>query len=174
MPSSNSEPPMTPAAAEAAVPRNDPPEPKPGARISGERHLPRISRLRLLALRLIGARRAYARHRAARRVAAESLPHAVEETCRPLFRLRRGACLHLQFLDTCIGALERLVLQQHRLYQRVNGMRSAPQTVGDQALRLRIALCGFELDQTIEQFIDELGFLRGHSVSPCLRTALVM
>src|SRR5262252_6434365 len=49
-------------------------------------------------------------------------------------------------------------------------MRSAPQTVGDQALRLRIALCGFELDQTIEQFIDELGFLRGHSVSPCLRT----
>src|SRR5262245_44031109 len=49
-------------------------------------------------------------------------------------------------------------------------MRSAPQTVGDQALRLRIALCGFELDQTIEQFIDELRFLRGHSVSPCLRT----
>jgi hypothetical protein len=49
-------------------------------------------------------------------------------------------------------------------------MRSAPQTVGDQALRLWIALCGFELDQTIEQFIDELGFLRGHSVSPCLRT----
>jgi len=105
-----------------------------------------------------------------RRAAAKSLPHAVEEACRPLFRLRRGACLHLQFLDTCIGALERLVLQQHRLHQRVNGMRSAPQTVGDQALRLRIALCGFELDQTIEQFIDELGFLRGHSVSPCLRT----
>src|SRR5262249_30855079 len=102
--------------------------------------------------------------------AAESRPHAVEEACRPLFRLRRGACLHLQFLDTCIGALERLVLQQRRLHQRVNGMRSAPQTIGDQALRLRIALCGFELDQTIEQFIDELGFLRGHSVSPCLRT----
>ena len=103
-----------------------------------------------------------------RRAAAESFPHAVEEACRPLFRLRHGVCLYLQFLDTCIGALERLVLQQHRLHQRVNGMRSAPQTVGDQALRLRIALCGFELDQTIEQFIDELGFLRGHGVSPCL------
>jgi oligopeptidase B len=38
-----------------------------------------------------------------RRTAAESLPHAVEETCRPLFRLRRGACLRLQFLDTRIG-----------------------------------------------------------------------
>ena len=114
-----------------------------------------------------------------RRAAAESFPHAVEETCWPLFRLRRGVCLHLQFLDTCIGALERLVLQQHRLHQRVNGMWRAPQTVSDQALRSRIALCGFELGQTIEQFIDELRFLRGHRaalrlvVSPVIWAASV-
>ena len=133
---------MTPAAAEAAVPRNDPPEPKPGAPGYPESGVCRgYPGCGCWPLRLIAARRAYARHRAARRAAAESLAHAVEETCRPLFRLRRGACLRLQFLDTCIGALERLVLQQRRLHQRVNGMRRAPQTVGDQALGLRIALC---------------------------------
>src|ERR1700746_3675527 len=110
----------------------------------------------------MGAARARARPRAVRRAAAESLPHAVEETCRPLFRLRRGACLRLQFLDTRIGEPQRLVLYQHGLRQRVDRVRRAGQTLGNEALGLRVARLRFELAQSVEQTFDEFLFLRGH------------
>ena len=48
--------------------------------------------------------------------------HTVEETSR-LLRLLVAAELRLQFFDTRIGALERLVLDECCLHQRVGGLR---------------------------------------------------
>ena len=58
--------------------------------------------------------------------------HTVEETSR-LLRLLVAAELRLQFFDTRIGALERLVLDEGCLHQRVGGLRRASQAVRDHA-----------------------------------------
>ena len=62
-----------------------------------------------------------------------------------------------------IGGLERLVLHEHGLHQRVHGMRGASEPFGNDALGLRVAGLAFELSQAIEQIGDELMFLRGHA-----------
>src|SRR5262249_15257260 len=64
------------------------------------------------------------RHRAARLVAAEdAVAHRIEEAAL-LPSARRLAAL-LVLLDARIRGLERLVLQQHGLHQRIGGVRGA-------------------------------------------------
>jgi hypothetical protein len=44
-----------------------------------------------------------------------------------------------QFLDTMIGAHERLILQQYRLHQRVHRIGGSAQPLGDGRNSIRIA-----------------------------------
>ena len=77
--------------------------------------------------------------------------HTVEETSR-LLRLLVAAELRLQFFDTRIGALERLVLDEGCLHQRVGGLRRASQAVRDHALGSRVARAVLQFGQAIKQF----------------------
>ena len=56
----------------------------------------------------------------------------------------------LQLLNAGIGALERFILDERRLGQRVEGMRSPADALRDEALGLRIARHVFNLGQAIE------------------------
>src|SRR4029077_16714560 len=113
--------------------------------------------------------RAHVRDRAARLTEAERVAHAVEKAALPLLRLFAAAQLRLQFLDAGIGALERLILQQRRLHQRVQRVRRALRALCDQPLGRGIARQALKLAQTIEQVSDKLAFLGRHGMSPYLR-----
>ena len=94
--------------------------------------------------------RAHRWHRASRVASAENgVAHTVEETSR-LLRLLVAADLRLQFFDTRVGALERLVLDEGCLHQRVGGLRRASQAVRDHALSSRVAGAILQFDQAIE------------------------
>jgi hypothetical protein len=54
--------------------------------------------------------------------------HAVQESAT---LLRFAGCLRLQLLDPRIGALERLILNQRRLHQRVDCVRRPAQPIRD-------------------------------------------
>ena len=99
-----------------------------------------------------------------RLVAAEQgVAHVVEEAALAR-RLLGGPAL--QLLDAGIGALEGLVLHQDGLHQRVDGVRRAPEPLGDGALGVRIARDSLEGGEAVEQLGDELTFLRGHRSGP--------
>jgi hypothetical protein len=84
----------------------------------------------------------------------------------PLLRPLRRRPTRPQFLDAGIGALERLILQQRRLHQRVGRGRALRAPLRSAARRgIARSLAG----QTIEQVSDKLAFLGRHGMSPYLR-----
>ena len=64
------------------------------------------------------------------------------------------------------NALERLILNQRRLHERVDCVRRLSQSIRDQALCTGVAGITFQLGQTMEQFVHEFLLLRGHCGSP--------
>ena len=97
--------------------------------------------------------------------AEDGLAHIVEETSR-LLGLLVAAELRLQFFDTRVGALERLVLDESGLHQRIGGLRRASQAVRDHALGSRIAGAILQFGQAIEQFFHQFLLLRCHAALP--------
>jgi hypothetical protein len=96
--------------------------------------------------------------------------HTVEEASR-LLRLLVAAELRLQFFDTRIGALERLVLDEGCLHQRVGGLRRASQAVRDHALGSRVARAVLQFGQAIKQFRTQRSapLIRGRRRCPTCR-----
>jgi hypothetical protein len=77
-----------------------------------------------------------------------------------------AAKLRLQFFDTRVGALERLVLDKGCLHQRVGGLRRASQAVRDHVLGSRVAGAILQFGQAIEQFFHQFLLLRCHAALP--------
>ena len=71
-----------------------------------------------------------------------------------------GRCGRFQLLDAMVGLFQRLVLHQHGLHQRISPVGSLAQPVNDQALGLRVARGFFERGEAIEQFGNQIAFLR--------------
>src|SRR5216683_574066 len=135
---SSSDPPTTPAAAAAAVP------------CRAARHV----------------RRSDVRHRAAGWILPEyRFAHRIEEPAGLLWFARAAG---LQFLDAAVGALQRFVLEQDRLYQRVNGIGRFAQTLGNGCNGVRIARGALHPEEPVEKIINQLAFLRCHGFSPSL------
>src|SRR5215475_13423005 len=121
-------------------------------------HLWRITKPSLIGRRShrrsLSAGRAYARHRTARLTSAEhGLAHAVEEATL-LLDLRTAVELRFQLFHPGVGALERLVLNEGGLHQRVDGVWRAAKPVRDHAFGLRIARSILNTRQSVEQFVD--------------------
>ena len=74
----------------------------------------------------------------------------------------------LQFLDAAVGALQRFVLEQDRLYQRVNGVGRFAQALGNSCNGVRIARGALHPGKPVEKIINQLAFLRCHGLSPSL------
>src|SRR5262249_27296533 len=68
----------------------------------------------------------------------------------------------LQCFDAGIGGLERLILDEHSLNERIYGVRRASQPIADRALGVGVAGLIFEFGQAVKQICDKLTFLRGH------------
>ena len=96
--------------------------------------------------------------------AEHGVAHAVEEAA--LLRGLLSAQLGLQLLDARIGALERLVHDQHRLHQRIDCMWRPSHAIGDDALGVPVAGVILQSGQTIEQFVHQLSLLRCHAAPP--------
>src|SRR5499427_3259223 len=157
MPLSSSEPPITPAAAAAAVPRNEPPG----------RH-----RLHWLGCGLPGGRhgcglaRPYRGHRAAALALAEdALAYSAEEAL--IARRCLGCRSALEFTNTGVRPFEGFVLHQYGLDQRVEGVGRLPQAIPDKPFGFGITLGILQRGQAVEQFDDEITFLWSHWSPPC-------
>ena len=108
------------------------------------------------------------RHRAAlRRLPEDRFAHRIEEAAGWLGLL----ALALQFLDAVMGALQRFVLQQHGLHQRVDGIGRLAQALRDRGGGVRIARRALHLREPVEKIVNQLAFLRCHVVSPWRRGA---
>ena len=68
----------------------------------------------------------------------------------------------LQLLDAGVGALERLLLEKHRLHQRIDGVRCTREPFAHRTLGIGIALLALERREAVEQVGDHLSFLRSH------------
>jgi len=68
-----------------------------------------------------------------------------------------------------VGALQRFVLQQRSLHQRVDGAGRLAQAIGDRGGRIGIPRCIFQFRKPVEKLVDELAFLRRHDQSPSLK-----
>jgi len=68
----------------------------------------------------------------------------------------------LQLLDAGVGALERLLLEEHRLHQRINRARCTREAFAHRTLCIGIALIALERREALEQVGDHLSFLRSH------------
>ena len=77
-----------------------------------------------------------------------------------LFLLTRAS---FQFLDALVGALQRLVLHQCGLHQRIDRVGRTRQALRDRVLSLRVARRVLELGKALEQFVDQLTLLGIHS-----------
>src|SRR5262249_31121332 len=167
MPLSSSEPPITPAAAAAAVPRNEP----PGA--GGTPAAP--ARIRLTgcvawcpgggaeAGRPVPAQ--WPRPTAARLALAEdAVAYSAEEAL--IGRRRFGCRSALEFTNTPVGPFEGFVLHQYGLDQRVEGVGRLPQAIPDEPFGLGITLGILQCGQAVEQFDDEIAFLWSHWSPP--------
>ena len=95
---------------------------------------------------------------------ARAVAHAAEEAA--AVAARGSAELAFELLDAGIGALERLVLHQRGLHQRIDGVGRLAQAVPDRALGVRIALGILQRGKAVEQLGDELAFLLGSWPSP--------
>ncbi len=108
-------------------------------------------------------------------LAKQGVAHVVEEARLPRRLSRFDPKLGFQLADARIGALERLVLHQRGLHQRIHRVRRALDTVVDRLYGVVIARRVFQRSQTIEQFVDQFAFLRRHGIPPCrLRTPAIM
>jgi hypothetical protein len=65
-----------------------------------------------------------------------------------------------------MGLLQRLVLHQHGLNQRINRVWRDPQALRDRGRRIRIARRTLQLGQPVEKVVNQLAFLRCHQTSP--------
>jgi hypothetical protein len=79
-------------------------------------------------------------------------------------RRRWRAKLLLVLLDAIVRGLERLVLHQHGLYQRIRGVRGAAKSLADHRFGIGIARVVLQCGKPAEQFGHELAFLRCHVV----------
>ncbi len=79
-----------------------------------------------------------------------------------------AAACGLQFLDPVVGALQRFVLEQDGLYQRVNGIGRAAQALRDRSSGVRIARRALHPGEPVEKIVNQLAFLRCHGFSPSL------
>ena len=70
----------------------------------------------------------------------------------------------LEFLDPVMGALQRLVLHQCGLHQRVDRIRRAAQALHDRGHGLAVARGILQLGEPVEEIVDQLAFLRCHGV----------
>src|SRR5260221_10954003 len=106
------------------------------------------------------------RHPAAGRILPENrLPHRIEE---PAGLMRFGRAVRLQRLNPGVGALERFILQQHGLHQRVNRVGRLTQAFRDRRDGVRIARRALHLGEAVEKVVNQLAFLRYHGFSPSL------
>ena len=67
-----------------------------------------------------------------------------------------------QLTNSGVCLLEGFILNQHSLYQRIEGVGGLPQTISNQAFGLRIALGIFQRGEAVEQLDDKFAFLWGH------------
>ena len=93
--------------------------------------------------------------------ARQRLTHAVEK---PAARGFAGIFAG-EFANARIRALERLVLHQHRLHERIDRVRRASKTICNRAFSVRIAWGSFKPGEPVKQIVDQLAFLRGHASS---------
>lgn len=70
----------------------------------------------------------------------------------------------LQFLDAIVGTLQRLVLHQRRLHQRVDRVRRVAQSLHDRGHGFVVAWGILQLGEPVEEVVDQLAFLRCHGV----------
>jgi hypothetical protein len=76
----------------------------------------------------------------------ETIPHAAEKAC----VARRRFAFSLEVADAGIRSLERLILYQHRLNERIRGVGSLSQAIPDQAFGLGITLRVLESGEAVE------------------------
>jgi hypothetical protein len=62
------------------------------------------------------------------------------------------------------GALQRLVLQQHGLHQRIDGVGRALLAARNGVQRIAVARRSLDLAEPVEQIVNQLAFLRCHNV----------
>src|SRR5215510_715375 len=117
--------------------------------VPGRRH---ALRLRWVLRRLA---RSHRRHRAA--AALQAVACVAEKAG----IARRLACA-FELADARVGALERFVLHQHGLHQRIGRIGGLAQAVPDQPFGIGIALGVLERGKPVEQLDDEIAFLWGH------------
>jgi len=92
---------------------------------------------------------------------------AIESRNPPRLMLFAAAC-GLQFLDPVVGALQRFVLEQDGLYQRVNGIWARCAGLArSQQWRPDRAPCP-PPGEPVEKIVNQLAFLRCHGFSPSL------
>ncbi len=96
----------------------------------------------------------------------DGVAHRIEEPAGWLLGRRTAG---LQFLDSAVGALERLVLDQNGLHQRVNGIGRLAQALRHRGDSVGIARRVLQPGEPAEKIIDHLAFLRCHGFSPSLR-----
>ena len=94
-------------------------------------------------------------------MSGEDAAHAVEKTAALGLR-GPGIDGVLQLLDAGVGALERLLLEEDRLHQRVDGVWCAREPFADRTLGVGIALPALERPEAVEQVGNHLSFLRSH------------
>jgi hypothetical protein len=75
-----------------------------------------------------------------------------------------GRAAGLQFLNAAVGALQGLVLHQHGLHQRVDGVGRRAQTLRDRRGGAEIAWRTLHLREPVEKIVNQLAFLRCHGV----------
>jgi len=80
------------------------------------------------------------------RLSEQAIAHAPEKA-----RISaRGLAAVLKIANTRVRSLERLILHQDGLNQRIWSVGRLPQAIVDQALGLRIAFCIFESGEPVE------------------------
>ncbi len=92
----------------------------------------------------------------------DRVAHRIQETAGLLVLFAAERRLHL--LDAVVGALERLVLHQRGLHQRIDAVRCLAQAMHDRRHRLGITRRIFQFCEPVEKIVDQLAFLRGHAV----------
>ncbi len=94
-------------------------------------------------------------------LAEDRVAHRIEETA---LRLAGGRAF--QFLDAVVGALQRLVLHESGLHQRIDGVGRGAQALHDRGHRLGIAGRGLQFGEPVEKIVNQLAFLRCHGLLP--------
>ena len=109
--------------------------------------------------------RANVGHRTMRLVLPEDrVAHRIQETAGLTLVSLTRSCF--QFLDARVSTLQRFVLHQCGLHQRIDGIGRVAQALHDRRHRLRIALGAFQLGEPVEKIVNQLAFLRCHGPLP--------